>query len=61
MVGRDDVILVRQGGDEMPEHVGTGRVSMQEKQHGRTHRPGFPVEHAETADCGDAVMDRNHN
>jgi hypothetical protein len=45
----------------MPEHVGTGRESVQEDHCGRIRVARLTVEQSMTVNCGVAVMNNRHD
>src|SRR2546428_5385333 len=54
-VGGDDMIVIRQGRDQVAEHVGRRRKSMKQEQRRRRVSPRFSVEDLETIHVDEAV------
>src|SRR5262245_4898241 len=59
-VGGDDVVVVRQGRDQVTEHVGRGWEAVKQEQRWRRVGPRFSVEDLEAVHLDDAVSRPAH-
>ena len=57
IVGRDDVVAIRERRDQVAEHVRRGRKAVQQQHDRRILRPRLAVEDVDAVDLGGAVMD----
>ena len=60
IIRRDHVVAVGQRRNQAPKHIGAGRKSVQEDQHGRIRVTCFAIEQSMTIDGGVTMMNSRH-